>query len=214
LADLAHTFKNKRGNIHDTPKHVAKLRSVLASHTSHERYGEVAPTCKRILQQLDTLPALAGLPRRVVHGDPKISNVLFDKAGRALCLVDLDTLGPANVAVELGDALRSWCNPREEDDDASSIDLGFFEAAVQGYLRGAASFITPDETAMLAIGVETIALELAARFAADALEETYFGWDRTRFSRASEHNLARAVGQLAVAESMHAQRHAATRLLK
>ncbi|MBL8945157.1 MAG: hypothetical protein JNK45_18470, partial [Myxococcales bacterium] len=44
-------------------------------------------------------------------------------------------------------------------------------------------------------------LELAARFAADALRERYFGWDASRFPARGEHNLVRAKGQW----SLHAQ---------
>ncbi len=214
LADLKHTFKNKRGNIHDTPKHVAKLEKVLGTHAGHACYGAVEPVCRRILERLAGLPSLASLPVRVVHGDPKISNVMFAPAGEAICLVDLDTLGPANIAVELGDGLRSWCNPQAEDSLESSIDLEFFAAAVRGYLRGAKGLPTSAETEMIPIGVETIALELAARFATDALEENYFGWDKTRFKRSSDHNLLRAKAQLIVADAMHAKRDAAIKLLR
>lgn len=214
LRDLQHTFKNKRGNIHDTARHVAKLEKVLASHAAHDRYGVVEPVCRRILSRLADLPSLTSLPVRVVHGDPKISNVLFEPGGRALCLVDLDTLGPANIAVELGDALRSWCNPVEEDNLESSIDLRFFAGAMRGYLRGSKGLATSAETDMIPIGVETIALELAARFATDALEESYFGWDKKRFSRSSEHNLLRAKSQLTLADSMQSKRAEAMKLVR
>lgn len=214
LADLQHTFKNKRGNIHDTPKHVAKLRTVLRTHAGHDHYGTIEPVCRRILERLAELPSLASLPTRVVHGDPKISNVLFAPSGAAVCLVDLDTLGPANIAVELGDALRSWCNPEPEDSLESRIDLNYFAAAVRGYLRGAKGLATSAETEMIPIGVETIALELAARFATDALEESYFGWDEKRFGRACEHNLLRAKAQLIVADAMKAKREQAMRLIR
>ena len=51
-----------------------------------------------------------------MHGDPKISNLMFARdSDRGLCLIDLDTLGPMPIALELGDALRSWCNPAAED---------------------------------------------------------------------------------------------------
>ena len=36
------------------------------------------------------------------------------------------------------------------------------------------------------------AAQLAARFCADALNESYFGWDQTRFPTASAHNQATA----------------------
>ncbi len=214
LADLRYTFKNKRGNIHDTPKHVAKLEKVLSTHAGHDCFAAVEPVAMRILERLAGLASLASLPVRVVHGDPKISNVMFTPAGDAICLVDLDTLGPANIAVELGDGLRSWCNPQSEDSLESGIDLAYFAAAMRGYLRGAKGLPTSAETELVPVGVETIALELAARFAADALEESYFGWDKTRFARSSDHNLLRARAQLIVADAMHAKRDAALALLR
>jgi hypothetical protein len=42
----------------------------------------------------------------------------------------------------------------------------------------------------------TIMIELAARFCADALNESYFAWDPVRFPSRSEHNRVRAEGQL------------------
>ena len=54
--------------------------------------------------------------------------------------------------------------------------------------------------------VETIALELSARFCADALAESYFGWNRQRFASACEHNLLRAQSQLTLAQSIGRQR--------
>ena len=49
-----------------------------------------------------------------------------------------------------------------------------------------------DETGALTDGLIQICLELACRFAADALNENYFGWDPTRYPGRGEHNLARA----------------------
>ena len=41
-----------------------------------------------------------------------------------------------------------------------------------------------------------------ARFAADALDERYFGWDPARYARRGDHNLARAANQLAAARDL------------
>ena len=49
-----------------------------------------------------------------------------------------------------------------------------------------------------------MALELAVRFAADALRESYFGWDAERFESCGHHNLVRARGQLDVARQARA----------
>ena len=54
---------------------------------------------------------------------------------------------------------------------------------------------TPEERDALVFSVEQVTLELCMRFATDALEETYFSWDKNKFSRASEHNLVRAKNQ-------------------
>lgn len=209
LVDLQHGFRNRRANVHDTARHLQHLRDVLASHAGHARFAEVEPVARRILAAAGALPSLARLPARNVHGDPKLSNVLFASPEAATCLVDLDTLGRMSIPVELGDALRSWCNPAAEDDTRSRLELAYFGAALEGYARGAAGLLGRDELEAIVPAVQTIALELAARFCADALEESYFGWDRTRFTRASEHNLQRARSQLALAASVAEQREPA-----
>ena len=56
------------------------------------------------------------------------------------------------------------------------------------------------------LGVEWISLELAARFAADALFESYFGWDPARFPGRGEHNLVRARGQWSMHQALVATR--------
>ena len=47
-------------------------------------------------------------------------------------------------------------------------------------------------------GLERVSLELCARFAADALDESHFAWDSEAFPTAGEHNLYRARGQLSL----------------
>jgi hypothetical protein len=122
-----------------------------------------------------------------------------------VCLIDLDTVARAPVALELGDALRSWCNPAGEDSLQAHFLMARYEAALQGYRRGAAGFLLADEWQAVPAATLSIALELAARFAADALNESYFGWDRKRFETASEHNLQRARAQLTLAGDIAAQ---------
>lgn len=205
LADLNRTFSAQRLGVHDTPRHLAALRQAVTDHPSHRLYDEVAADAQRILALADALPAIVELPPRTVHGDPKINNMLFGPAGAALCLIDLDTVGPMVVALELGDAFRSWCNTSTagEDDVAATFSLALFEAAVRGY--ASTGRLSLAEQQSLVTATQTIIVELAARFAADALAESYFGWDATRFSSRGEHNLLRARGQLALARSLSGQ---------
>ena len=127
---------------------------------------------------------------------------MFARDGdRALCLIDLDTLARMPIALELGDALRSWCNPRTEDATDAHFQRPLFEAAVEGYAAEARGFLTPVEWQSIPAGTLTVCVELAARFCTDALRERYFRWDASRYPSASAHNQARTRGQLQVAEN-------------
>ncbi len=205
LWDLDHSFHFTRLGVHDTARHLSTLQQALESHSKHENLTAVAPVAAEILRLADGLDLTRELPRRLVHGDPKISNVLFDPDGRARCLVDLDTLARMPIAVELGDAFRSWCNPAGEDGQAS-FDLEFFAAGLEGYADAIGALPGADETAAVPEMILTICVELAARFAADALNESYFNWDRASYPSASAHNLVRAQAQLDLARVVAGQR--------
>jgi Ser/Thr protein kinase RdoA (MazF antagonist) len=213
LDDLDHTFVGLRTGVHDTPTHLARLVEAVAEHPNHRLHAPVAQLAEAITTRAAELPSLHGLPSRIVHGDPKLNNILFaatDPPGRdhALCLIDLDTVAPMPLPLELGDALRSWCNPKGEDDRTARFDLATHDAALAGYLGACTLDLSTDERTALLHGVEWITLELSARFAADALREQYFGWDRARFPAAGEHNLVRAQGQWSLHEAVLATRPA------
>lgn len=199
LRGLGHEFIHKRPGVHDTRAHLMNLEQALADHPEHPALAKATPVGLEILNQAKELPHLPDLPPRAVHGDPKISNIIFAADGRARCLVDLDTLGRMPLHLELGDALRSWCNPAGEE-NPGQLELTLVRATLSGY-ASAAPTPEPEELAALPCSPGLIALELAARFCADALQERYFGWDAQRFPSASAHNLCRAQSQLALAKS-------------
>ena len=134
VADLEHEFANRRLGVHDTARHLAALRAACEEHRSHRDLGAVRPLADRVLALAERLPALPSAGDRIVHGDPKISNIVFARdAERALCLIDLDTLARMPVALELGDALRSWCNAAAEDAVDARFARPLFDAAIAGY---------------------------------------------------------------------------------
>ena len=203
LHDLDHDFLPIGIPLHDTASHLRNLEEALAGHSEHRLQLPVSELAAEIFAAVESWEPLAGLPRRVVHGDLKFNNVLF--AGRsgaarhqAVSLIDLDTVSRMPLYTELGDAWRSWCNRRGEDVEEAEFDEALFRSAALGYLGALTLDLEPDERRSLAVGIERISLELAARFAADALQESYFGWDAERFPAAAEHNLTRARGQLSL----------------
>lgn len=197
LAGLQHDFHNPRLGVHDTSAHLRNLRHALHAHQQHRYIARIRPLAQAILDAAATLPALPETTDRIVHGDPKINNILFDRGGiKALCLVDLDTLGRMPLTLELGDAMRSWCNVSGEDSPDARISAEIFEASITAYAEQTRDWLTEAEWRAIVLATKTIFIELAARFCADALQERYFGWDPRRYASRSEHNQVRAAGQL------------------
>jgi Ser/Thr protein kinase RdoA (MazF antagonist) len=202
LTGIEHTFHFERADAHDTPRHMTRLEAAVAAHPAHRLASEVAPLARDILACFRDLPPPPALPRRLCHGDLKVSNLRFAPRGaRAIAILDLDTLAWQRLDVELGDALRSWCNPRAEHQEPA-WDPGLFAAALAGWQGEAGGLVDDTEIAAIPGGVLRISLELAARFAIDALEERYFGWSSGIAPTRGEHNLLRARGQWGVARQV------------
>jgi Ser/Thr protein kinase RdoA (MazF antagonist) len=202
VADLRHDYAFARAGVHDTAAHLARLQDHLAGGGP----PEAVALGHELVDAVTGLPALPDVPRRHCHGDLKISNLLFDPAPRGVCLVDLDTLGWSTMAFELGDAMRSWCNPHGEDTGAITFDLAIFAAAIGGFRAVADELISDAERTAIVIGLETVCLELAIRFTVDAFRDEYFGWDPARFPSRRAHNLVRARGQLVLGRAVRAAR--------
>jgi Ser/Thr protein kinase RdoA (MazF antagonist) len=206
LLDLDYDFKHVRYGVHDTQNHMANLRTALETQSAHPRFGQILPLAEAILDCYAKLPTLESVPLRKVHGDPKITNVLFEeKADRALCLIDFDTLSNMALPLELGDAFRSWCNPHGEDTEATDFSLDLFRAGLEGYVAEGKTFLLEEEWRSIVPATNTIFIELAARFCADALNESFFGWNKEQFNSHSEHNEIRARGQFNASRALMKQ---------
>lgn len=206
VSDLEYSFHFTRPGAHDTQAHLTKLRRLRdGAHLKTD--PTIRSRADAVLQAAEELPPLPRLPLRIIHGDLKATNILFERdRDAARALVDLDTLAHGTIAVELGDALRSWCNRTSESDPDARFDVEVFEAAMVGYATGAPGLLRQEEVGAIVPGAEIIAVELASRFAADLYEDAYFGWDATRFASRREHNLARVDAQLSLARSVRERR--------
>ena len=203
LAGLKHDFVFSRPLAHHTPHHMEMLERAVAEHPGHRLAAKVRPLADAVLQAWGQWAGDLDEPTQFAHGDLKISNLRFTAAGEGLCLLDLDTMGQLPLSVELGDAWRSWCNTATEDAPQARFDLSLFHASAQGYLSERA--LPAWQRELLPLGVQRICLELSARFLADALNESYFGWDRNKAPTRGAHNLIRGAGQLSLAQSVQSQ---------
>ena len=189
-------------DFHDTDAYMRHLATLINGSAD----DEIAPVAESILAAWQAWRDSTTLPTRPGHGDPKLPNVIFrPDSAEALALIDLDTLAQYGLDDELGDAIRSCCNPSGENAVDGDIDTELFTAFVQGYARQSET-MTADERDRVVHGVGRIALELASRFCADAIECRYFAWDPAVAPTARDHNLRRARGQLHWSQRVAARR--------
>jgi Ser/Thr protein kinase RdoA (MazF antagonist) len=143
------------------------------------------------------------LPLRPVHGDPKVDNVMIEKStGNAISLVDLDTVKPGLIHYDIGDCMRSACNPLGEETEqweAVHFDPEIGAAILEGYLAQARKFLIPADYKYLFDSIRLMTFELGLRFLTDYLAgNVYFK------VKDSDHNLRRALVQFKLTESIEA----------
>ena len=205
-------------DFHNTPKRIEALERA-ASCDKAGRLKEVGREFDFIMARkgecgtLLELNATGDIPERITHNDTKLNNVLLDSAtGKAVCVIDLDTVMPGLVHYDFGDMVRTSTSPALEDEkdlDKVFMQFDMFEALLRGYLDSAGSFLTPAEKHYLPFSGKLITLEIGTRFLTDYLEgDVYFKIHRP------EHNLDRCRTQLKLVESIESQYDRMMKLLE
>ena len=140
------------------------------------------------------------LPKRICHCDTKVSNMLFDKDGSVLCVIDLDTLMPSFIFSDVGDFLRTAANYVAEDCpeiDKVGFNMEIFRSFISGYLESAGSFLTEVERENLPYAAALFPFMQAVRFLTD-----YINGDTYYKIAYPEHNLVRTRNQMALFRSV------------
>lgn len=144
------------------------------------------------------------IPRRVSHNDTKINNVMISKkTGKALCLIDYDTVMKGSLLYDYGDALRLGASTASEDEtDLDKIDINYnlFKAFTLAYLDTVKGIITDEEIKLLYHGYFLMTFEVGMRFLTDFIDgDNYFKLkDEEKINRPNI-NLERAINQLRLA---------------
>ena len=198
---------------HVTPGYFQSFKKVLAGALESPQFS-ISPSLKVCLNfvhhragRVDVLEAALArdeLQTRPIHGDPKVNNVMLcSTSGRALAMIDLDTVKPGLVHYDIGDCCRSGCNRQgEETEDLGAVlfDLGLCEALLEGYLSAAKDTLNNNDYDYIYDAIHLITFELGLRFLTDHLAgNTYFKVNRPA------HNLHRANVQFKLVESIEQQ---------
>ena len=185
LSDFpANTLYETIPNFHHTPLRVQQLEQAVNEDKMH-RAKDVAKDIAFALSRKDFATLLVdklldgSLPLRVTHNDTKLNNVLMDQdTGKAVCVVDLDTVMPGLSLYDYGDSIRFGASTASEDEqDLSKVEmsLSLFRAYTEGYLESAGQTLTSEEIRLMPVGAKMMTLECGMRFLADYLNgDTYF----------------------------------------
>ncbi len=218
VSDLpAERLNDTLAGFHMTPIYLQRYQAIMES--SSDRVSPDAGYCmdfinrrKEFAHVLESAKADGRLPLRVIHGDPKVSNIMIDTVTRlAVSIVDLDTVKPGLILYDIGDSLRSCCNPHGEDPRLEEVHFEpeLCRALLKGYFSAAENFLSEHEREFIYDSVRLIAFELGMRFFTDYLEgDVYFKVTDRR------QNLRRALVQFRLTESIESQAKSLRSIIK
>jgi len=216
LSDLKEPLGEIIPDFHNIEFRLKQLRDAVAE----DRVGRV----KEVIYYIDEIEKRAEkmtlgerlfregkLPKRICHCDTKVNNMLFDKEGNVLCVIDLDTVMPSFIFSDFGDFLRTAANTAAEDEpDLSKIDFNMeiFKAFTKGYLEGTKDFLLPIEKENLPYAAMLFPYMQTVRFLAD-----YINGDTYYKIKYPEHNLVRTKAQWKLFECAEAKENEMRKLL-
>jgi Ser/Thr protein kinase RdoA (MazF antagonist) len=204
-------------DFHNLALRYAQFEKALAAG-NRERIRESADLITQIKQHLEIVRSFDLIRRnpqakeRVTHHDTKISNVLFDSAGKGLCVIDLDTVMSGYFISDVGDMMRTYLSPaneEEKDFDLIEVREDYFGAIVNGYLSSMGDELTGDEQKLFLYSGPFLIFMQAIRFLAD-----YFNDDIYYGARYEKQNFVRAGNQLVLLKRLDEKKRALEQIVE
>jgi len=197
LVDVIPNFHNMNFRY---KQYASSIQSASKSRlTKATKYIQIVIKLKEEMHILQNLKDTGKIPIRLTHNDTKISNSLFTKENKGICMIDTDTVMAGIIHYDFGDAIRTICNTAAEDEtDLSKVEfnLEYYKAYEKGFLEKTKDSLTATELKYLPLAAKTMIFIIALRFLTDYLNnDTYF---KTSYE---EHNLDRAKNQFKLIES-------------
>ena len=179
----AETLHETIRNFHNTPDRFEKFKQAVREDVCGRAAGvqqEIQYAMERedIVHFFYDILEKGELPLRVTHNDTKLNNIMIDNAtGKAICVIDLDTVMPGLTAYDFGDSIRTGASTAAEDErDLSKVscDLGLFEVFARGFIEGCDGALTEKELDTLPMGAILMTYESGIRFLTDYLEGDHY----------------------------------------
>lgn len=133
------------------------------------------------------------IPKRIIHADVKISNILFDQEHHPLAVIDLDTTMISTILYDFGTMIQSYTNTTHEDDGSARNNFNpeMYKAVKEGFLFHLKDKLTPAETESLDYAAQVAIYIQELRFLTDYLNGSIY-----YSTKYPEHNLDRTKNQL------------------
>ena len=196
---------------HVTPGYLAQYRQLLTQPltvTMDDEFRQCRDFIEAHQANADVLENARNngeLQERVIHGDPKLNNFLFQPdSNRIVSLIDLDTVKPGLLHYDIADCLRSCCHDRENQ----RFDLEGYQIILENYLQEAGDFFKASDYDYLYSAIWLIPFELGLRFFSD-----YLSGDRYFKTHDPRQNLKRALAQFALCDSIERQQTSLQRFI-
>jgi len=194
----AHNLHQTLPGFHDLSRRYRDFRTALDGGNTQRirKAGQLIgylESQNHIVSEFEDIRANKGFQLRVTHHDTKISNVLFDREGKGICVIDLDTMMPGYFISDVGDMLRTYLSPVSEEEKGLALITvreSYFKAIVEGYMEEMRAELTPTEKEAFVYAGAFMMYMQALRFLSDYLnDDVYYG------RKYEDHNYIRALNQ-------------------